>query len=80
MVFEGALEAARGALVRRGGEMVGEVVFDTAAKQMLAADAAAPAFSTGATALIAITSAAVGGLAGWALHDIFIHSRKGRRR
>ena len=76
MVLEGALEAARGSIVRRGGQMIGDAVFERGVR-MIAADAAAgPTFSTGATALIAITSAAVGGLAGWALHDIF--SRKKR--
>lgn len=74
MVLEGALEAARGTLVRRGGEMVGEAIFERGAR-MISADPAPAAFSVGATAFIAATSAIVGGLAGWALHDLF--SKKG---
>jgi hypothetical protein len=76
MVLEGALEAARGTLVRRGGEMVGDAIFDRGSRMMAADVGTGASFSTGATAMIALTSAVVGGLAGWALHDIF----KGKRR
>ena len=75
MVLEGVIDGAKSALVRRSGEMVGELVFDRA-RGMIGAPSSDPGFSTGATAFIAITSAAVGGLVGWALHDFF---KKGNR-
>ena len=75
MVLEGAIEAARGALVRRGAEKIGEAVFEQVSTRMVGADIPAT-FSVGATAFIAATSAVVGGLAGWALHDLLKGNRK----
>lgn len=53
-------------------------VFEVASSAMLGSTnpsdlstSSAAGFSVGATAFIALTSAALGGLAGWALHDLF---------
>lgn len=77
MIFEVVKESAKGALVKRGQEMIGEVI-----SSGLAADATqiqTAGFSVGATALIAVTSGMLGGLAGWALHDMFSSPKRSSR-
>ena len=72
------VESGKALVVRR----VVDGVFEASSSMLGAAPSSeivatgAPGFSVGATAFIALTSAALGGMAGWALHDMFSSKRK----
>jgi len=70
--------AVRALVVRRGAELAQEHL-PRVARGLAAADAAGPTFSTGATAVIALTTAMAGGVAGWMLKG-FLDDLKGKRR
>lgn len=67
--------AVRALAVRRGAELAQEHL-PRVARGLAQADASGPTFSTGATAVIAVTTLVAGGFAGWMLNDLL----KGRRR
>jgi hypothetical protein len=73
-----AKAATRALMVRRGAELAQEHL-PRVARGLAQADASGPTFSTGATAVIAATALAAGGVAGWMLKG-FLDDLKGKRR
>jgi hypothetical protein len=63
-------EVVKRAIVLRGGEVLSGFAED-ASKALGQIGPSAPSFSVGATAVIALTSFACGGVAGWALKELF---------
>ena len=62
--------AVKNAIVVRGSEVLAGAAREGSAK-LSSIGGATPTFSVGATTVIALTSFACGGLAGWALKEMF---------
>ena len=75
-IFEEAGSVAKAALVRRGAAFAQARVLPFVGRRLAQVDAAGPTFSTGATVVIAGTTALLGAVAGWKLHDLM----RGKKR